>query len=387
MLPFSALYLHANLGVTGESALALWTGASLAANGFAMAAATPVWGVLGDRFGRKQMVVRSMAGGAIAVGLMGVVVTPEQFTATRLLLGLFAGISTATAALVIAETPREHVARALGLLGTALALGRTVGPVVGGSLALFISLRQVFFAGAFMLAVATAIVVRFTRETSRPLPERRRALAAVRGLSPDARHAIVIVIAAQGLAQWALSSAQGMLAVRVLTLDPARANLFTGVAVAAAGLATIVAATLGYRPIRRFGYRATCGSAAVILFCATASLGFAPSILVAVVSMAGVGLAFGVLGPGLSSMLGLEAPAQAKATVISFGATSFSLGLAVGPLLTGLVTSMAGVGVGLASAGFAALLAAILLFATGREPSATPAEPRGAAEPLAQTGA
>lgn len=388
VLPFSALYLHSDLGVRGESQLAIWTGVSLAANGLAMAAATPVWGILGDRFGRKQMVVRSMAGGAVAVGLMGIVMTPEQLVGTRLLLGLFAGISTATAALVIAETPREKVARALGWLGSALALGRTVGPLVGGALAVFFALRQVFFAGALMLAVATVVVVIYTNESARPLPERRGTMAAVRGLDGRARRAIAVVIASQGLAQWALSSSQGLLAIRVLALDPARANLLTGVAVAVGGVCTVITATLYSRPLAKYGFRAMSSAAAVVLFAACTVLGFAPSIIVVMAAMAAIGVSFGVLGPALSSMLGLEAPADAKATVISFGATSFALGLAFGPLVTGLITGVAGIGVALLSAGCAALLAGILLFAGGREPLSTPAVTTTAsAGPLPRTGA
>jgi len=388
VLPFSALYLHADLGVVDASHLAVWTGVALAANGFAMAAATPIWGLLGDRFGRKQMVVRSIAGGAMAVALMGIVQTPQELVGTRLLLGLFAGISTATAALVISETPRDKVARALGWLGSALALGRTIGPLVGGALAEFIPLRQVFFAGALFLAAATGVVIGFTKESKRTLPERRGAIAAVRGLDRGSRRAIGAVVLAQGLIQWALSSAQGMLALRILALDPGHANFLTGVAVAISGLCTVITATTYSRPLAAFGYRRLAGGAAVLLFAGAAGLGLSPSVFAVMPAMAVVGAAFGVLSPALSGMLGLEAPPEAKATVLGIGATAFALGLAIGPLVTGLVAGVAGIGVGLVSAGVAALVGSVLLFAGGREPAIVPAaDSRVAGGPLPRTGA
>jgi MFS transporter, DHA1 family, multidrug resistance protein len=368
VLPFSALYLDADLGVHNPSQLALWTGAALAANGFAMALTTPIWGILGDRFGRKQMVVRSMLGGAVAVFLMGIVQTPLQLVGTRLLLGAFAGISAATAALVVAETPRDKVATALGYLGSSLAVGRTVGPLVGGALAAIFTLRQVFFGGGLLLAIATLIVVFFASESARSHAERRGSMASVRALDRSSRRAIVALVAAQGLIQWTFSSAQGLLALRVLALDTRHATLVTGLAVAVAGLCTVAAGATYSRPLGRVGYRVLAGGAAVLLFAATALLGFAPSDTFLILAMAAVGIAFGILSPSLSAMLGLEAPAEAKATVLSFGATSFALGLAVGPLVTGLVAGTLGIGPGLLSAGAVGLVAAGLLFAWGREP-------------------
>ena len=50
--------------------LDLWTAASASASGLSMAIASPIWGVLGDRYGRKPMLIRSMLGGAITVGLI-----------------------------------------------------------------------------------------------------------------------------------------------------------------------------------------------------------------------------------------------------------------------------------------------------------------------------
>jgi MFS family permease len=176
----------------------------------------------------------------------------------------------------------------------------------------------------------------------------------------------------------------------MLGLDQPRATFLTGVAVAGGGLATVVAAATFSRPVARFGYRAVAGAAAGALFLATAAMGFAPSVAVVIVAMAVAGATFGILSPALSTMLGLEAPVAAKATVLGFGATSFALGLAAGPLTTGFVTGAAGIGFGLLSAAVAALLAAALLLAFGREPGSGLAQElaiRAAVEPLPRTGA
>ena len=68
--PFLPIFLHQDLGVHQGTDLYLWTAASASASGISMAIASPIWGILGDRYGRKPMLVRSMVGGAITVGLI-----------------------------------------------------------------------------------------------------------------------------------------------------------------------------------------------------------------------------------------------------------------------------------------------------------------------------
>ncbi|TMD78479.1 MAG: multidrug efflux MFS transporter, partial [Chloroflexi bacterium] len=56
-----------------------------------MTIASPIWGLLGDRLGRKPMLIRSMVGGAITVGLMFFAQTPLQLVILRFLQGATSG--------------------------------------------------------------------------------------------------------------------------------------------------------------------------------------------------------------------------------------------------------------------------------------------------------
>src|SRR5205807_2792625 len=77
-LPFTPLYLHQDLGVRGAHDLALWSGLIGGGTGLAMAVASPIWGMLADRRGRKPMLLRTMVGAAVMVGLMSVAQTAVQ---------------------------------------------------------------------------------------------------------------------------------------------------------------------------------------------------------------------------------------------------------------------------------------------------------------------
>src|SRR5205807_1772568 len=99
------------------------------ASGLAMAIASPIWGVLGDRFGRKPMLIRSMVGGALTVGLVAFAQNPAQLVVLRFLQGATSGTVAAATSLVAAETPRSRVGWALGVVTSAVALGGAIGPV------------------------------------------------------------------------------------------------------------------------------------------------------------------------------------------------------------------------------------------------------------------
>jgi len=142
--PFLSIFLSKDLGVHAGRDLDLWTAASASASGFALAVASPIWGILGDRFGRKPMLLRSMVGGALFVGLIFFVQNPTELIVLRFLQGATSGTVAAATALVAAETPRLRVGWALGVVTSAIALGGAIGPVVGGLAGDLFGLRLVF---------------------------------------------------------------------------------------------------------------------------------------------------------------------------------------------------------------------------------------------------
>src|SRR5882724_5116741 len=68
--PFLSIFISQDLGVHAGRDLDLWTAAAGSVTGLSMAVASPIWGVLGDRYGRRPMLLRSMVGGGLTVGLI-----------------------------------------------------------------------------------------------------------------------------------------------------------------------------------------------------------------------------------------------------------------------------------------------------------------------------
>lgn len=375
VLPFLPVYLHNDLGVKSDSELAFWTGLIVGASGFTLAVANPIWGTLADRFGRKRMVVRAMVGGGLVICLMAFVQTPQQLFAVRLLLGAVAGSVSASTALVVAETPPREVGRALGIFSSGVAMGRTVGPLVGGVLASIFMLRNVFFGSGIMFCLASLVVIFGTRESMRPRHHAKgsmRRLLSSRDGSAGVRLTMVAII---GLTQFGYASAQGLLVLRLLRLDPAHIQVLTGVAFALGGLATALSASTYWRALKFTGYRTFAILGGLGLAVVVALLAAAPTTALLVAGTAALSLVFGALNPTLTSMIGIDAPSALKGTVLGLGQSASALGMAVGPLVTGVIAAGFGVRTGLLAAAVTALLGMALMFRWGREPrSLTAAE-------------
>src|SRR5712691_152127 len=106
--PFLPLYIR-ELGVTDPAKIALWAGPLAAVTPTVSGLLGPVFGRLADRFGRKMMLIRSLAAFTIIIAAMGMVTSVWQFFAMRFLQGLFAGFSPMAMAVASLSAPRDKV--------------------------------------------------------------------------------------------------------------------------------------------------------------------------------------------------------------------------------------------------------------------------------------
>jgi len=163
IVPFLPLFIR-ELGITNIEETAAWSGFVFAGPFFISFFLTPVWGNLGDRYGRKIMTVRALLGLAIAQVLVGFSQNVTQLFLARLIQGLLSGFLPAAMALVAANTPKEKTGYALGLLQSSTAAGTVIGPVIGGLISDIIDFRSVFFTVAALLFLTSLAVIFFVTE-------------------------------------------------------------------------------------------------------------------------------------------------------------------------------------------------------------------------------
>jgi DHA1 family multidrug resistance protein-like MFS transporter len=156
-MPFLPLFI-AQLGVSDVGQVAMWTGVSLGITPGLTALLAPAWGRLGDRFGRKIMVERSLASFVIMMAAMAYVTRAWHVLAIRAVQGLFAGYGSLSVAMAAESAPRDRMPQAIGLVQTAQRIGPAIGPVIGGILAGVVGLRGGFLATAAFYGVGLVVV-------------------------------------------------------------------------------------------------------------------------------------------------------------------------------------------------------------------------------------
>lgn len=171
VMPFLPLYVEL-LGVTGHGALNMWSGLVFSITFLFSAIASPFWGGLADRKGRKIMLLRSALGMAIVMVMMGFAQNIWQFLALRALLGLLGGFVPNANALIATQIPRHKSGWALGTLSTGGVSGALLGPLIGGFLADSYGLRPVFFITAAVLFTCFILTLFYIREEFTPVPKK-----------------------------------------------------------------------------------------------------------------------------------------------------------------------------------------------------------------------
>ena len=166
-IPFLPPFVR-ELGIHDEKAVLIWSGWLTTAVGVVMAITAPMWGSIADRHGRKLMVMRSMFCSVLIIGGMAYVRDINQLLLLRLLQGLLSGTVAASVALVSSVVPTNRAGFALGLMQTAIYVGNSLGPGIGGQLAYSYGLRIPFLYAAGALLLGGTMTLAFVREDFDP---------------------------------------------------------------------------------------------------------------------------------------------------------------------------------------------------------------------------
>jgi MFS family permease len=335
LLPFLPLYVE-QLGVTDHAAIVQWSGIAYGATFFSAALTAPLWGRLGDRYGRKLMLIRASLGMAIAMSLLGMAHNVWELVALRLLAGLLGGYTSGSMILVAAQTPKARSGWALGVMSSGILAGNVVGPLIGGALPPLIGIRATFlWAGGviFITFLATTFLI---REEKRPRPKGGKSHAGWAAI-PDKRP-IVAMLATGVLLMVANMSIEPIITVYVAQLvSPAQVTFIAGLVMSAAALGSIVSSSQLGRLADRVGHWS------IIIVClAVSAVLLIPQAFVVdgwqlIVLRFLMGVALGGLLPCIASVIRHNVPEAIAGGILGYSVSAQYVGQVVGPLVGGYV--------------------------------------------------
>ena len=294
----------------------------------------PTLGNLGDRFGRRPVLLGSLVGYSVNFALMAAAPNLGWLLVGQALAGVFGGTyGPAQAALADISAPADR-ARIFGYVGAAFGIGFTLGPAIGGLLGEY-GPRMPFYAAAALAALnfiygLTIFPETLAFENRRAFDWRRanplgafRSLGKLPGIIP-----IGIVLLLWQIASLVYPLTWGYYLIASFGATPQIIGIslmFVGVSM------TIVQMFVTGRCVSRFGEKQT-----AMIGLAAASLAFtgfaiAPHFLPAL--LLGLAMPFGSLvQPALSALISQRGQANNQGEIQGFTASVMSVGAMIGPV-------------------------------------------------------
>lgn len=363
IVPFLPLFVR-QLGITSLEETAYWSGLVFAGPFFISFFLTPVWGNLGDKYGRKMMTVRAVIGLAIAQVLVGFSQDVTQLFLARLVQGLLSGFLPAAMALVAANTPKEKTGYALGLLQSATAGGTVLGPLLGGFISDLFGFRSVFFLVASLLTLTGIAVIIFVKEEKNDKQKSEysfidnwKYLLGNRNLLLPA---IMIMLTSFGIS---FIRPTFVLYIETFSISTKFLPTITGALYSIVGIFSLISAPLWGRRVEKIGITQNVIYASLL----TGVMYFAHSIVYDIYFLIPIrillGFGYGALSPLLFTAISNHVELERKGGVLGVGSSFQILGNMIGPVLGGFSAGFLGLRISFIITGlFFLLITAISYF-------------------------
>ncbi|WP_425409460.1 TCR/Tet family MFS transporter [Hyphococcus sp.] len=324
--------------VTGEdvSHAAKWGGYLTVVYALMQFIMMPIIGGLSDRFGRRPVLLTSLAAYSFDFLIMALAPVIGVILVARVLAGAFAATFSTANAYIADISPPEKRAANFGLIGAAFGLGFIIGPAIGGFLGDQYGPRAPFFFVAAMGALNFMFGLFVLPETLKPENKRKfewKRANALGSFKQFAQYPIMLPVAGvlflSQIAHWTYPSVWAYYATEKYAWSEiaiAASLSYVGLtaAIVQGGLTRIIIPKIGERASALFAMSVT--AVAYCLF-AFASSGW---MIYAIITFSALG---GLAQPALQGIMSRTIPANAQGELQGAIAAVMSISMVIGPFV------------------------------------------------------
>nr|WP_240187249.1 multidrug efflux MFS transporter [Streptococcus lutetiensis] len=331
-MPFMALYVE-ELGAP-KNKVEWYAGLAVSLSALASALIAPVWGRLADRYGRKPMMVRASLVMTFTMGGLAFVPNVFWLLALRLLNGLFSGYIPNSTALIASQAPKNRSGYALGTLATGMIGGSLIGPLLGGVLAEWLGIRQVFLLVGFILLICNLLTVFLIKEDFKPVAKANAMSTRELFSSIKDKQILIGLFVTSMIIQISAQSIAPILTLYIRNLGQTENLMFvSGLIVSALGFSSMLSSsTLGKIGDKIGNHRllliALFYSFSMYVLCALAR----NSLELGIVRFM-YGFGTGALMPSVNSLLTKITPREGISRIFSYNQMFMNIGQVVGPFV------------------------------------------------------
>ena len=363
VLPFISLYIE-TFGDFTKDYVQHWSGITFAVTFVSAFIFSPIWGRVGDRYGRKKVLIICGLGMGLSIFLMGYVTSVWQLFLLRFLMGFFTGFIPMSQAFISTQTPKEIAGRVLGTLQTGSITGSLLGPMLGGILADSLGFSLTFKWTSIAIFVSGLLVFATKEYVIESKKGAKTHYSSKEVLVHIVKNPVLLtVLLISALVQIAHFSIQPILSLFVTELHgPSNIAFFSGIAFSAAGLGNLLMSRNWGKIADKHGYIKIL---VILLF--ISGIVYLPGAAVTnfwqlVIIRFVLGIAIGGIIPVRIAYIRQEAPIAMQGEVLGYNTSLRFLGNIIGPMLGGFISSYLGFSAVFLSTSALLIISGIILF-------------------------